>query len=86
MARPPPPRPARPPGETLRAAIEAAKAEGVAAEEMTLRLTLGDALKLKRDPQIPVADISFAKGEMRFLGVRIEEGGVAASVLDRGGT
>ena len=84
MAKPAPRPVLKSPGETFRDAIEAAKAEGVDVEVMTLRLTHGDVLKLKRDPQIPLADISFAKGVMRFLGVKIEQGGVPASSLDRG--
>jgi hypothetical protein len=68
----------------FRAQIEAAEAEGIARDEMTLRLTLGDVHKLKRDPGIALSDISFAGGVMRFLGVKIEQGGVPASALDRG--
>jgi hypothetical protein len=83
MAKAPAP-PARASAETFRKAIEAAKAEGHAPEDLTLHLTHGDAHKLKRDPKVPVADISFAGGVMRFLGVQVVEGGVAASVLERG--
>ena len=79
------PAPLPTPGVLFRGLIESAVAEGLAAEDMTLRLTHGDVLKLKRDRDIPIADISFAKGEMRLLGVRVQEGGVAASSLDRGG-
>jgi hypothetical protein len=85
MAKLPPT--ARPPGSPdtrFRTQIEAAVAEGVAREDMTLRLTLRDASLLTRDPATPVADISYAGGAMRFLGVKIEKGGVADSVLDRG--
>jgi hypothetical protein len=59
-------------------------ADGVAPDDMTLRLTLRDANLLSRDPSTPVADISYAGGAMRFLGVRIEKGGVPDSTLDRG--
>ncbi len=48
---------------------------------MTLRLTLGDASLLKRDPGIAVSDISFDGGTMRYLGVKVQEGGVAESEL-----
>lgn len=67
----------------FRSEIEKAAAEGVAPEDMVLRLTVGDATHLKRDRTLPVADLSFADGEMRFLGVRVEQGGVAESVLSR---
>lgn len=81
-----PPQPARrgPPARVFRTQIEAAEAEGVDRNDMTLRLTLNDATALKRDRELPVADLSFAGGVMRFLGVKIEQGGVPESVLDRG--
>ncbi|MBX3483986.1 hypothetical protein [Phenylobacterium sp.] len=74
----------KPPGPHFRAQIEAAEAEGVAREHMTLRLTMADVANLKRDRELPVTDISFADGVMRYLGVKVEQGGVAESVLDRG--
>jgi hypothetical protein len=73
-----------PPAPVFRSLIEAAEAEGVRKEDMTLRLTLNDVIALKRDRELPVADISFIGGVMRYLGVKIEQGGVAESVLDRG--
>lgn len=72
------------PDRRFRAEIQAALSAGVAIEDMTLRLTLQDSSRLSRDRSIPVADISFAGGEMRFLGVRVAAGGVATSVLDKG--
>jgi hypothetical protein len=68
----------------LRGEIEAAEIEGVDRADMTLQLTRSDVADLKRDPNIPVADISFAGGGMTFLGVKIVTGGVAASTLSRG--
>ena len=65
----------------FRGKIEAAEAEGVSREDMTLHLTLNDVDQLKRDRSLPVADISFAGGVMRFLGVKVVQGGVAASAL-----
>jgi hypothetical protein len=50
---------------------------------MRLRLTLGDASALKRDGSLAVSDISFVGGEMRFLGVLVEAGGIPESKLDR---
>ena len=73
----------RSPAVRLRAEIEAAIAEGLDCEDMPLRLTLGDVSRLKTDSNLAVSDISFVGGEMRFLGVRVEQGGVPASVLNR---
>ena len=67
----------------FRAEIEKAEAEGVAREDMTLRLTLSDVNQLRRDGSLPVADISYAGGVMRYLGVKVEQGGVPESVLSR---
>jgi hypothetical protein len=69
----------------FRAEIEKAEADGVARADMMLRLTFRDMHQLKRDPDIAIADISFAEGVMRFLGVKVEQGGVAESALDRPG-
>lgn len=82
MARTPARRAA--PGVYFRKEIEAADPDGLLRNDMTLRLTLGDATALKRDRELPVADISFADGVMRYLGVKVEAGGVAESVLDVG--
>jgi len=65
----------------FRAEIEKAEAAGAAREDMTLHLTLNDVNQLRRDATLPVADLSFAGGVMRFLGVRVEQGGVSTSVL-----
>lgn len=68
----------------FRAAIIQAERDGVAKAQMTLRLTLRDEAELKRDRTIAVDEISFAGGEMRFLGVKVSPGGVAVSSLDLG--
>lgn len=81
----PPPRPAAPPAGRFRTEIDAALAEGLGPDDLLLRLTLRDAHLLARDPKVPLGDISYAGGVMRFLGVRVEKGGVPASMLDRGG-
>jgi hypothetical protein len=65
----------------FRAEIEKAEAAGVPREDMSLHLTLGDVNQLKRDRSLPVTDISFADGTMRYLGVKIVQGGVSVSVL-----
>ncbi len=54
---------------------------GVGRPDMVLHLTHRDAIKLQRDDQVALADISFLGGEMRYLGVRVVRGGVAESVL-----
>ena len=69
------------PAVHFRGEIEKADAAGFARADMTLRLTLADASKLKRDASLAVADISFSGGAMSFLGVKVETGGVLESVL-----
>jgi hypothetical protein len=68
------------PAVTFRQQIEAALDSGAEHESLTLRLTCLDASYLKRDQNLAIADISFAGGVMRFLGVRVEQN-VAASEL-----
>jgi hypothetical protein len=72
------------PDARFRPQIEAAAAGGADRDLMLLRLTLRDATLMSRDPETPLADISYADGEMRFLGVRVAKGGVAESSLDLG--
>lgn len=81
----PRPGPRGPRAEIFRKAIEAAEAEGLAPGDMVLHLTLRDVHRLKTDRDIPVADVSFADGGMRFLGVPVIQGGVAVSFLGGGG-
>jgi len=69
------------PAVTFRQQIEAALDSGAEHESLTLRLTCLDVSYLKRDQSLAVADISFAGGVMRFLGVKVEQDGVAASEL-----
>jgi len=71
-----------PPSSRFRGPIETALAEGQMADSMLLRLTRRDASLLTRDPSIPLADISYVGGVMRFLGVRVEAGGVESSSLE----
>jgi hypothetical protein len=68
----------------FRQAIEHAESEGVSRDQMTLRLTLRDDSRLKRDRTLAVEDLSFADGEMRFLGVKVVAGGIISSGLDLG--
>ena len=67
----------------LRGLIAAALRDGVDPEAMRLKLTVRDAATLKRHPAVGVHEIAFADGEMRFLGVRVSEGGVPQSELER---
>ena len=61
--------------------IRKAEAEGVARTDMTLHLTHSDVSALNRDREIPVTDIGYEGGAMYYLGVKVEQGGVAESVL-----
>jgi hypothetical protein len=83
MAMRPAPQRRKPAGQHFRSEIEAAELQGFAREALVLRLTLNDVNALKRDSSLAVADISFADGVMKYLGVRIEPGGVPESVLER---
>jgi hypothetical protein len=79
-----PRRPAVPrkPAVEFRDAIEKAEQDGVARDDMLLKLTLSDASELKRDRTVATADISFVGGTMRYLGVKVSQGGVTQSTLD----
>jgi len=70
--------------EEARMAIEQAEADGVARAAMTLRMTLRDVSELKRDPKVPMADISYGPEGMTYLTVLVEQGGVTVTTLDRG--
>ena len=82
MKKPPPEIKPLSAARRLRTVIEAAEADGVVRDDMTLRLTFGDVSQLKRDGGLALEDISFRGGVMRYLGVKIEQGGVAESVLE----
>jgi hypothetical protein len=70
-----------PPGQKFRVAIEQALKDGIDADALQLRLTLGDLSRLKRDRDTPAADIRFEDGEMRYLGVKVVAGDVQTSAL-----
>lgn len=82
LPKPPPLRARESPDRRFRGQIEAAVAAGADPDQMVLHLTLADVKQMTRDPSTPVADISFANGVMRFLGVRVEKGGVPVSTLE----
>lgn len=63
--------------------IDSALAGGASAKAMTLRLTLNDGRRLRRDNTVPLDQISYLGGEMHFRGVRVVEGGVGVSILDQ---
>jgi hypothetical protein len=69
----------------FRAEIEKAEAAGAQRDDMSLHLTLSDVDALKRDRTLPITDISFAGGTMRYLGVKVVQGGVSASILQHAG-
>lgn len=69
------------PAKRFRSEIEKAEAAGFLRANMNLHMTRRDAAGLARDRDVPVADISFADGAMRYLGVAVVEGGVSESAL-----
>ncbi|HEY1750096.1 MAG TPA: hypothetical protein VGG29_02475 [Caulobacteraceae bacterium] len=83
MARPeaPAPRGRESVAARFRREIEQAEARGADRADMTLKLTLGDASNLRRDRGVPLTDISFTDGVMRYLGVAIVQGGISESAL-----
>jgi hypothetical protein len=85
MRNPAPPPRRAPAAIHFRSQIEKAEAEGLSRDDMLLHLTLSDASALRRDRNLALTDISFVGGVMRFLGVKVEQGGVTESVLIRGG-
>jgi hypothetical protein len=70
-----------PPGQKFRTAIEQALQDGIDADALLLRLTLGDFSRLKRDRDIAAGDIRFSDGETRYLGVKVVGGDVEVSTL-----
>jgi hypothetical protein len=69
--------------QNLRNLIAAAERDGCKPDAMLLHLTLGDASELKRDRSVAVHEISFSEEGMKFLGVKVVQGGVTVSSLDR---
>ena len=83
MAKPAKTPPPAPSAVGFRSAIDAAIADGFEREKIVLRLTLRDSAALRRNPTVPLEDISYSEGVMRFLGVTVVEGGVEYSEVDR---
>jgi hypothetical protein len=69
------------PAARFRKEIEAALAGGAEPAHLLLQLTLSDASRLLRDPEIPVSDIRFDAGEMCFMGVQVQKGAAASSLV-----
>ena len=55
----------------LRALIDKAEAQGIDRGDMLLHLTMRDESVIKRSRSVGIDEISFADGEMRFIGVRV---------------
>ena len=84
MTRAPVPTSSEAPAKRFGREIAAAQRAGTDPSDLTLRLTLMDASKIKRDRDIALEDISFSPEGMRFMGVRVVEGGVKSSDLMAG--
>lgn len=80
----PPNKPGQPPSVVFQRQIQDALTGGAGLADLTLRLTLGDARRLRRDTAVPLEAIRYHDGAMHFLGVKVVEGGIEASVLERG--
>ena len=81
MSRTPTPPASETPARRFSREIAAALASGTEADDVVLHLTLMDASKLKRDADLPLEHVSFSPEGMRFLGVRVVQGGVRSSAL-----
>ena len=66
----------------LRSAIDKAEIQGIGRGEMLLHLTLRDESVIKRSRSVGIDEISFADGEMRFVGVRVVVTSDAMSSLE----
>jgi hypothetical protein len=82
-AQPTAPKGVTSPAVRFRREIDKALAEGAELQNLLLRLTLSDTSRLMRDPATAVEDIHYDSGVMRFLGVKVQKGGVDASVLEQ---
>lgn len=67
----------------LRDWIASAEREGVAREDLQLRLSHRDLAGLKRSPGVSMEEITFDGGVMRFLGVEVVAAATAASSIER---
>lgn len=70
------------PANRFRGEIREAVANGVGLGGLLLRLTYTDESRLVRDRETLPGEIRFDDGVMSFLGVKVQRGGVEASVLE----
>ncbi len=66
----------------LRSAIDKAETQGIDRGDMLLHLTLRDESVIKRSRSVGIDEISFADGQMRFVGVRVVVTSDAMSSLE----
>jgi hypothetical protein len=66
----------------LRSAIDKAETQGIERGDMLLHLTLRDESVIKRSRSVGIDEISFADGQMRFVGVRVVVTSDAMSSLE----
>jgi hypothetical protein len=66
----------------LRSLIDKAETQGIDRGDMLLHLTLRDESVIKRSRSVGIDEISFADGEMRFVGVRVVVTSDAMSSLE----
>jgi hypothetical protein len=59
-----------------------AERQGAQKSDLLLRLTHRDVATIKRHPSVRSNEVAFEPEGMRFLGVRVAEGGVAVSLLE----
>ena len=66
----------------LRIAIDRAETSGIAKGDMLLHLTFRDEAMIKRSRLVGVDEVSFADGQMRFMGVKVVVASGGASSLE----
>jgi hypothetical protein len=66
----------------LRTAIDRAETSGIDRGDMLLHLTFRDEAMIKRSRSVGVDEVSFADGQMRFMGVKVVVASGGASSLE----
>lgn len=85
MSSKPTPRVGGPNIADLRAAVARALEDGSNIKDLRLRLTRRQEADIKRSTEVTLDEVSFANGEMRFLGVKVLAGHIPESFLDLNG-